>query len=456
MIEDVKEQSILYISINPDLENTKFGHFYSYDKSINDAVMSKKNCNFISVSNRLFNLNEYHDDMVVLPYFSINTWDILTRKGELSLGYKKFTIELANLLCELEEKIKTHSVVHFIFYLGSLGVITSLFDALSRLNLKNFKNCNFHINLFWSFKDIQESGSILHHSLYEDISQLVSEEKRIRIYSESKRLTKILKSHMNCEIDIWHPFLVSSSMSCNDIGQKSLHNQDEDLIVLFPGSNTSGKGYLYTLDALHYFAKNAKKYSDVKFIIRHLDKGDDDYKQYIATLYLCIGSVRIEVIDNSITHEDYADLYRASSIVVIPYEAHTFMYRTSGCYFDALFSKSPIICNKNTWIGRRVHSNKLGYVAEQETGESLYNAISLLINDVRNSVYSYPKIETLKEKSTSTYFINQISRNAYNGDVMMMSQINHLKLQNLILRYSKKKKKSLKKFMKTFFVNYKK
>jgi len=95
----------------------------------------------------------------------------------------------------------------------------------------------------------------------------------------------------------------------------------------------------------------------------------------------CAVSPGITFLGDHISDKDYWDNLRAADVVVVPYLAPCFTYRTSGILVDAIVCEVPSVVLSKTWLGNIVDSLGVGISINYKSPLSMMSAIKVILEN---------------------------------------------------------------------------
>jgi glycosyltransferase involved in cell wall biosynthesis len=296
-------------------------------------------------------------------------------------SFKNFTNELITSL-QVYAKNVDKDINVFIYY-GSIQILKSL--QLAREALKkqgvNIKVslCLFHESVILA-DNVQkprfppETKGILEESLArvdDYIVGAVTDSLSTLIYDNYHVITKVMPNPIPSNL---------IEPAINDVNSKL----SDKFRVVFPCALRKEKG------------------SDkVEGLIKEVaDIGGQDGMVFVVRDSAAISQFKLDhisVIDNNISDYDYSCLLQSADIIVIPYLAPHFSYRTSGIIVDALFFGKPIIAIENTWLAKNVKDYRVGLSIVPYSHFSFLSAIKVIRQNYdffkNNAVLAYDKYE---------------------------------------------------------------
>jgi glycosyltransferase involved in cell wall biosynthesis len=136
--------------------------------------------------------------------------------------------------------------------------------------------------------------------------------------------------------------------------------------ILFPTNPRNGKGDVILSALLDYVHQRGVPVGQ-----RYLMRGTppQGHKDLEGLIYLGEG----------IGDQEYRDHFKSADVVVIPYPAPGFSYRTSGIMVDALISATPCIVLDDTWLADTVRRTGAGLPIKYRSPLTIITAINAVL-----------------------------------------------------------------------------
>ncbi|MGK7940281.1 MAG: glycosyltransferase [Crocosphaera sp.] len=67
---------------------------------------------------------------------------------------------------------------------------------------------------------------------------------------------------------------------------------------------------------------------------------------------------KVKLIKNAMSADDYYQLLAEADALILPYDPHSYRFRTSGVLTEALAAGKPVIVPQNSWLGNQVDSSR--------------------------------------------------------------------------------------------------
>ncbi len=397
-------KEIHYISINPDLVH-EFGHFLQFDLRIKEAL---KEGSFSILANKQCSAQLLNNYPNLYPVFRKTTFRDIPLPDFESLhsfksGMRKFC---QNLTAE-----KTSTTV-FYMYMGS---VWHAFAILELIHAFPTHPWTFHINLFlhkesYLAADFQDSRFFPE---YKKILQTLITHPlgtRIKLYADTNLAIETLQNHFELQLGYWPMFTITK------FGEKeTLHQNKNSLVAVYAGNVQANKGFDLIVD---WLAKTNLERENIVFRCRSLVS----YYQKIHLDWVKSISLnpQVELIEGTLTDQEYIDLIESADFILIPYKSYAFKGRTSGIFVDALERCKPVVVASDTWMGDITRRFENGVVFKDGDVESFAEKINSL---VENFAQYQEKANTAKQIWNATNGIDNFIKILKPQTVTITSEI---------------------------------
>lgn len=118
-----------------------------------------------------------------------------------------------------------------------------------------------------------------------------------------------------------------------------------------------------------------------------------------------ISSSNVIIKDEYIDDKTYKDIMQKARFIALPYNPTTYKLQSSGVFYEALYSGTPVICSNTSFL-KIVRERRLGYVYENSISESICILDNIEIYEAyRKNVISF--VDEVQKESISkiNYFI---------------------------------------------------
>ncbi|MCG7647558.1 hypothetical protein MHM87_18465 [Alteromonas sp. Cnat3-28] len=275
-------------------------------------------------------------------------------------SYQKFATELELYLADNKERLQGKVISIFCYY-GSIQILNILNSIKRRARDFGF--------------DLKVAICLFHESVILDDKQLAPvlppQSRTILLEAQAQRdsynvraVTERLSHFLYDKIE------VSTQHMANPLpAPANSHIEREtnaEFTVLFPCALRPEKGSAITQSFIAHTLLNP---SQLKIVSRKLEHVD-------ASKY-----ESLSFIPENVTDDEYRMLLANSDLIVIPYLAPQFAYRTSGIIVDAMLAGKPVVTIQDTWLSDIVKKHKFGLSIKYLSPFSMVSAINTIKNN---------------------------------------------------------------------------
>ena len=347
------------VIIEPDGIGTN-GHYVPWHNQL-ISELKKFNKSITVLCNRKQNASLY--DAEAVNTFTSHSWaisrsDWSKKKNFVDhASYKKFASELESYLEENKSKY-TGKILTLFCYYGSIQIV----DILNKLKRKSknlgidlrFSVCLFHESVILNS---DQKTPKLPPQARTVLLEALAQRDTYNIRSVTERLSTFFYDAI--EVDI--PFMANPLPASKDTPVTKCSN--DRFTVLFPCALREEKGS-EIVKQFATFIDSAN--SDIAMLSRPLVDVEENVEK--GRCY----------ISEDLNDEAYRSLLLNSDVIVIPYLAPQFTYRTSGIIVDAMLAGKPVITIEGTWLSDIVKRYKFGLSVKYFSPFSLMSAINTI------------------------------------------------------------------------------
>lgn len=357
----------VFVSINPDLHNAS-GHFLYLDKRLREAV-HQQNGEFISLAHQTFAAkSEIHEEWIV-PVFSqrsvstIDDTSIVTRTD--------FIRELQESLAGLQKKLPGVKLLA-VLYTGHVHLLPLVVDVLGDLPAENLY---FTFNLYSASYDFEEGSPSYRRDYFLNEIALrfcagLQNSGRLDVVADDLHTSQLIQKFMGRDGAIL-PFF--SLKSPGMIPEKIPSKPDgEKITVSYLSYANEVRGFSLLADAARYCLE---KHPEINWDFQIRTGSKDAHRIRFAKVLDELCSLGVTITEGLLSEEEMDAKYWATDILLIPYLAKYFAYRTSANTSDGIAYGLPIVAAEGTWSGRLISEIGNGEVFEDGNGASMGEAI---------------------------------------------------------------------------------
>jgi hypothetical protein len=323
------------------------------------------------------------------PVFSSHSWGIsrsdwcFHRNFEEHNSYVQFFEELERALLNYLSDHGVTKVTLFIYY-GSIQILAGLHKLRKRMKQKGCELkvslCLFHESVILDpNRDLPRCPPQTSSILQEALAQTGT----YRVAAVTVRLSDYLFAKYSA-LPMVMPNPIPAPLNFPQINDAP-DDGASGFRVLFPCALREEKGGLL-VEQLAKDVAMATQLNDDIFILRRPDEGALD------------GVNGLEYFEDDIDLESYAKLLQAADVVVIPYLAPAFTFRTSGIIVDAFKAGKPVICVRGTWLADTAEQIVAGLGIDYHSSFSFLSAIKVIKEHYEFFEGNARKASTIYEK----------------------------------------------------------
>lgn len=356
---------------------------------------------FEKVEGSLFRLNQWiKDDLKLIRYipFSNTLWGIIKIiLGLIRFGFKVLKKVVNHIIKKLIARNNPSFINSFEEIIAFLELtpnddifihtlsIEQLEEILYFLKEKDLDSVpQFHIMLRRDIDDylVKNAKGIGIKGCLEKFCQYQLFPNKVKFYTDTQQLIHRYNSLSSVKlIEIPVPFRQE-----NLVENITIKNQNEPLHLVYLGDARVEKGYLYLPQIVADLWQDYLITKKIRITIQsnfNINTGEDgilasrlkleQYPQDIVT-----------IIKNPMTTAEYYQLLMTADLLIIPYDIHSYRYRTSGVLTESLAAGKPVIIPANSWLATQVDENRGGIYQH-------FDDISQTIIKVINNIDEYKK-----------------------------------------------------------------
>lgn len=280
--------------------------------------------------------------------------------------FQRFKSELLEGILQLYPSSLPKTISIYMYY-GSIQILKALQLIKEELQQKNCEVksfiCLFHESVILDPKrSLPRFPPNAKSILMESAAQVDS----YKIASVTSQISDFIFDKFDVKTEVFpNPIPDLSDDQSRELLDHKKYSENVDCIVLFPGNPRDEKGGKIIEELLQYFIQSGVP-TGYKFVFRGTPP---------TTLPHSDG---IEFLGEEITDDEYWLNLSKADIVVIPYVAPGFAYRTSGIMVDTLLAGTPAIVIKDTWLAHVVKEYRIGLAIDYKSPISIISAVKVL------------------------------------------------------------------------------
>lgn len=325
--------------------------------------------------------------------WGISRGDWCFKKGfEEHSSFKIFFTELGTAVKSYCSEANAQEITLFMYY-GSVQILFGMHLLKTELKQHNIK-LNVSICLFHESVILDNAIKVprlppnARKILLEGLAQVDS----YSIASVTGRLKDYLYEKLAVVTAVM-PNPIPSGSSYTRLHKKSVDSPK--FKVVFPCALRQEKGGNLVKKLLEDILSGEVETADYKFYVRKVEGIELD------------GVDKISWINDDMLDDEYMQFLMSADVIVIPYLAPQFTYRTSGIIVDAIYAKKPILALNGTWLADVVKQYHTGLTITPYSSNSFISAIKVMKSNVKIlSKYTSISFEKYEKENSWSYLVN--------------------------------------------------
>lgn len=317
-----------------------------------------------------------------LSYFISNLKKILPKKILLNkelLSFKSYKVILLIINFFFKRKIiKNELIINFKKILKLYSDSNFLFHTI---DTKTFVELCIELNQFYTNNKIiivyRRDPRELENSF--NIVKRLIDQKKIVLLTDSKKIKNFFKEKkINTQL-INIPIIIK---------KKNFFNPKKKFKLGYLGDARHEKGFFN-------LPKLVKKIDTNKYpLLIQSNSNGYDLNNYRTAMRKLKKINNVHFVNESLSEEKYKNIFKSLDLIIIPYIQDYYLYRTSGIFFESIYSEIPAIVTQNTWMSSFYKNKILKRLILSEKNE--INTILIFISE--NFLEIAREIKKLKSK----------------------------------------------------------
>lgn len=369
---DVRDHinSDLCVLLEPDGIGTS-GHYVPWHNQLLEALRTKSVPSFV-LCNREQNTSLYSGraHAVIKPHSWAVSRSAFSFKRDFTAAatYKNFRDDIHSGLTSICNMQNAQQISVFVYY-GSVQILKALQEIRKSMRkdgvIVKVTLCLFHESVIL---DDAHKEPRFPPNAKEILMEAAAQTNDYRILAVTDELGEVVHTRFGVKIKTLPNPIPNNSHGrqiCKDQQSVGVSSKSDQFSIIFPCRQRPEKGGDITRE---YVCASGNPYigSQAKILVRNLpDKINYNYDG-------------VSVIGDDIPDKEYKQHILNSQIVVIPYLAPHFKYRTSGILVDVLHAGRPCIVIEGTWLASVVRNLGVGLSVRYHGPESIASAVSVI------------------------------------------------------------------------------
>jgi hypothetical protein len=246
-------------------------------------------------------------------------------------------------------------------YTGDLSYVEALEPVFATLRGR----ATLAVNLFFTFLDYNVgTREFVHHKdRYQRMlsADYLCARPWLRLYTDAERMVGILQQQFAARVYLWPT--VNLDVVDEVIQRIGTKPERAGKQIVFPGNGQLAKGFDIACEFIERYGESLAASHGCRFVVRQMQRDRPEVNEQLDLKLSRIASLPwVEVIDGTLSAEDFLSLFWHADIVVLPYRRRLFYARSSSCVVNAVLSGVPTLVARDTWLSEQVLKFRAGRV----------------------------------------------------------------------------------------------
>ncbi|MFC1833541.1 glycosyltransferase [Thermodesulfobacteriota bacterium] len=357
------------ISVNPMLAD-EFGHYLPYDQMLFREAL-RQGIEMVSLGSRVNEIDFERKNPYVIPLFIRQARPNIGEMAGASTDLKVFRTQLLEGLRIVKDTYGQDTHYTLFMYTGSVFHAKAIEEVVGDDPLLDGV-----VALFYASFVNYDDPSI--RSFHEAMLKQVANSKRVRLLVLAAEMKAYFRQIFGIKLDV----LPSPSTTYSDGAftgvDRSSRVGGRRMNVVFPGSLLPEKGYELACRFATLVSRTPDLKSRFEVSLRYVVR--DNTPPEMAALADALGD-DVTLYKGSLDHMAFKSMIERADILAIPYSVESFGRRAANSISDALWLGKPVLATSGTFPGNLVKKYRTGEVFEENSLESITDAVIKLADD---------------------------------------------------------------------------
>lgn len=367
-----KNEKSTVIAIEPDGLGVR-GHYVSWHNELTGSLAQEGRSATV-ICNVEQNPDLYDTD--AYPRITSHSWAISRADWCFKRGfsshpsYMRFRDELKGAVEDIAKTTGSEKLSVFVYY-GSTQILAILQDIRKDL-LADGIDVRVNLCLFHEGVILRDDvvGPRFPPGAREILLKAVAQAEIYNIQAVTPELADEIQRRFEVRVGVQPNPIPRDKPDESDVEWSTMPSaRGEGVRIVFPGQIRAEKGASIVKEFAYLMERSYggdRLQHGWKMVCRTWDM-DEPSKQ-------CDQSV-IEWLPQHMEDSEYRRILRDADVIVLPYTAPHFSFRTSGIIVDALKARTPCVVIEGTWLANVVRELRVGLVIRYKSAETIRSAI---------------------------------------------------------------------------------
>lgn len=347
------------------------GHYFMYTTGLARALAAAGQ-DVAILTNKRMDAAAFKKEFEIVPTFSC-TWGESEARGPKPFGPGNFAFELTLGLHQTGATRNDVVIVHTSGYV-ELKELLQFFASTPPENIHPY----FHILLRYDPQELSDNW-VHYRPLFSALKASSYWRGKVFFHSDTKQLSSEFGRIIGLPFGVSPiPFDQELLFRKQAARAEAAAVNHEPLNVVYLGDARIEKGYTNIPDAVAYLWKDYIRNGRIRLTIQSNfntqggEPGIADAKRLLSQY----GLKRVTLLHDALDADAYYDVLASADIVMVPYSAERYRFRSSGVLVEAMTAGVPIVTTKGSWMESMVSpDHAVVYSVDSDLGPALAEAI---------------------------------------------------------------------------------
>ena len=322
------------------------GHYYSYTSCVVEGAR-QLGLDPVVLANKRFRASAAAGEFDVIPAFTY-TWVEAERAGTLAWGEGNIAYEIFAAFARVPPAAEDHVFLH------TLGCqeLAAILSALTRRLLPGDPIPYFHIllrrdpaELFADYRPYADH--------FGQIAASPFLRRKLLLHADTQQLSEAFAALTGLPVAT-APIPLDRGLLREALSARAPRRRGAPLTVAYLGDAREEKGFQLLPQALTYLWPDYIAKGRVRFLLQSNFNTPGGEAGILAAAQALAGFPGTTLYSDPVSPAEYFRLLAAADIVLIPYSAERYRYRSSGVLVEAMAAGKVVVTSAGSWMARQV------------------------------------------------------------------------------------------------------
>ena len=324
------------------------GHYYSYTSCVVEGAR-QLGLDPVVLANKRFRGSAAAGEFAVVPAFT-HTWVEAEHAGKLTWGEGNIAYEIFAAFARVPPAAADHVFLH------TLGCheLAAILSALTRRLLPGDPVPYFHIllrrdpaELFADYRPYADP--------FRQIAASPFLQRKVLLHADTQQLSQAFAALTGLPVAT-APIPFDHGLLREALSARAPRRRGAPLTVAYLGDAREEKGFQHLPQALTYLWPDYIAKGRVRFLLQSNFNTPGGEAGILAAAQTLAGFPGTTLYSDPVSPAEYFRMLAAADIVLIPYSAERYRYRSSGVLVEAMAAGKVVVTSTGSWMARQVSS----------------------------------------------------------------------------------------------------